>query len=245
LRADDEGPVKLIVPAWGITSGADGSGLFNELFRFVAADGVANYQIDYVNYEEALRRVVHGQAECVYPVPIQTFDMFFKDAEQVDLIESLPVFISKSYIFSRPGEPVLARLEDMRDMLLIQILGENYNHDFLGLGARFLNVETETEKIKLLLAGRGHAMIGSVPDILYSFKALGVEILPYNPDFSVLDYPNNLTCRASARTKALVDAFSARIKATFEDGSLKAFIAKQGVPLHLIDNFLAVPAVSQ
>ncbi len=240
-EAKDSGenrPMKVIMPLWGPSIQADGTGMFVDLFRFVLKGHEHRYEIEYVSYDKALRLLLYSDVDCAYPVSKPTILVSMKHVDAAQLIQSQPVLVSKTYVFSRPGEPVFSTMEALKGKLLIQIRGENYNHNFTTVRARFWNVDSEPEKVRVLLGGRGDAMLGSMPDILITFAEMGVEIPPYDPDFSVLDYDNAMTCRNSAEAAALVDLFNRRIRETVEDGSLRAHAVDNGVPELVVDAFL-------
>lgn len=236
--AADDARATVIMPVWGLTLQENGEGLYNKLFQFLLADKSDQYVIKYVPYEEALRLLVYGTVDCAYPIPKSELDIPFAHVSYGNLDETRPVFISYAYVFSRSGDPVISSYDEMRDKVMIQIEGENYNHDFSSLGVEMVNVASETEKVELLMTGRAHAMIASMPDILYSFRALKIEPFAHNMEFALMDYPNVLTCHRSKRTRALMEHFNARIAATLADGGLKAFAIDQGVSAEIVDNFL-------
>lgn len=229
---------KIIIPTWGLTLQENGEGLFNELLQFLFSENQTAIKLEYVAYEEALRRLMHGEAQCAYPIPKRALEVTLQHATKEDFIESHPVLISRSHVFSRMGDPILSSMASLNGKTLIQIRGENYNHNFRHIDAKLLNVASETEKVGLLLAGRGHAMIASMPDILYSFRALKTDALPYDSQFTLLDYPNSVTCRRTAATEALIANFNERIEQTLTNGSLRRFSIEQGIPENLIDDFL-------
>jgi len=237
--ADDTArPMKVIMPLWGPSIQADGTGMFVDLFKFVLQGHEDRYEIEYVSYDKALRLLLYSDVDCAYPVSKKTIMVSMQHTDPSQMVQSLPVLVSKTYVFSRPGEPVFSSMDELKDKLLIQIRGENYNHNFKTAQARFWNVDTEPEKVRVLLGGRGDAMLGSMPEILISFAELGVEMPPYDPDFSVLDYNNAMTCRSSAEAQSLVELFNRRIRETVEDGSLRAQAVDNGVPELVVDAFL-------
>jgi ABC-type amino acid transport substrate-binding protein len=230
----------IIMPAWGLTLQADGTGLFNALFDFVMAERRGEVEVSYVSYETMLRLLVNKSAACAYPLAKATLLSTDRYVEPDSLIESLPPLVSKTYLFTRPGEPIIRASDSLKDKLLIQIHGENYNHNSFAREARFLNVETEADKVRLLLAGRGHGMLASMPDILFSMQALDAPALPHDDSFSLFDYNNSVLCRRVPDTEAFVAYFDARVRALLADGSLKAFIAANGVPAADVENYLPV-----
>jgi|GEM_PF-1629214 len=238
VQAEDARPMKVIMPLWGPSIQADGTGMFVDMFRFVLKGHEDRYDIDFVSYDKALRLLIYSDVDCAYPISKKTIMVSMKHTDPDQMVQSLPVLVSKTYLFSRPGEPVFSGMDQLKDKLLIQIRGENYNHNFRMSQARFWNVDTEIEKVRVLLEGRGDAMLGSMPEILISFAELGVEIPPYDPDFTVLDYNNAMTCRSSPEASALVDLFNQRIRETVEDGSLRARAVDHGVPESAVDAFL-------
>lgn len=242
VRAEDESeaPVKVIMPLWGPTIQADGSGLFVDLFHFVMDDWQGEYAVDFVSYDEVLQQLLYSDSECAYPLNKPSVLVSYKHTDPGGLVESRPVLVSKTYLFSRQGDPVIKSREDMNGKLLIQIRGENYNHNFKTSQARFWNVDTEIDKVTVLLSGRGDAMLGSLPDIYFSFRDLDVDIPPYDPDFAVLDYRNAMVCRTSGKTQAMINHFNARVNQLVADGGLRARAISQGVPELIVDAFLPV-----
>lgn len=236
-RADDW-PLKVILPTWGPTIQADGTGMFVDLFRFALEGHEDKYQIEYVSYDKALKLLLYSEAHCAYPIARRTLRVSVRHLNSDGLVESHPILISKTFLFSRPNDKLISSVRQMRGKLLIQIRGENYNHNFKTSGARFWNVDSEPEKIRVLLSGRGDALLGSMPDILFSFDDLGQGILPFDPDFPVLEYDNAMTCKATDTARKLVDIFNRRVESTLKDGSLKAFTIESGVPEILVDTFL-------
>ncbi|NVJ97036.1 MAG: hypothetical protein HWE25_02725 [Alphaproteobacteria bacterium] len=236
-QADDK-PVTVIMPLWGPTIEEDGTGMFVDLFRFAMQGREADYQIRFVSYDDALQQLLYGDAECAYPINKPAVLVSYQHTDGAKLLETRPVLISKSYVFSRPGEHPISSMEGIKGKLLIQIRGENYNHNFRTSQARFWNVDSELDKVKVLLEGRGDGMLGSLPDIYFSFRQLNVEIPPYDPDFPLLEYKNAMVCQASPQTDELVTYFTDRVNQTLADGSLRAETVRLGVPELIVDAFL-------
>ena len=230
--------VQVIMPEWGPTLTRGGGGLYGELFKFILPPDKARYTVETIKYDEALRRLLYSNVDCAYPLTKRALEVSIQQGEQVDMIESMPVLISKSYLFSRPGSPLIRSVKHMEGKVLIQIAGENYNHNFRGLDAQFQNVASASETVRLLLAGRGDAMFGSLPDILFSIADMGVPLPDFDPDFVVLEYENAVTCRESDRAAALIREFDERVRVTLADGSLRKFVISQGVPAMLVDAYL-------
>lgn len=238
----DEKPVKVIMPLWGPSIQADGTGMFVDIFRFVLEGHEDQYEIEYVSYDKALRLLLYSDADCAFPIGRSSILVSMKHEDPEQLIQSVPVLVSRTYLFSRPGMPLLGDMPSLEGKLLIQIRGENYNHNFKTSQARFWNVDSELDKVRVLLEGRGDAMLGSMPEIMISFRQLGVEVPPYDPAFSVLDYDNAITCRNTARGRDFVTLFSERVAETLQDGSLRKMIVEGGVPEAIVDAFLPTVA---
>lgn len=243
--ADDqtENPVQVVLPLWGPTIQADGTGLFVDLFHFAMQGQEDAYDIEFVSYDDTLQLLLYSDAMCAYPLNKPAVLVSVKHTNPDKLLESRPVLVSKTYLFSRPGDPLINSVDGMNGKLLIQIRGENYNHNFKTSQARFWNVDSEINKVKVLLAGRGDGMLGSLPDIYFSFVQLDVPIPPYDPDFAPLDYRNALVCRDSTKTQQLVAHFSRRINQTLADGSLRSRAVELGVPELIVDAFLPAQAL--
>jgi len=234
-------PVDILMPLWGPSIETNGSGLYVELLHFILRGTDHGYRTHFVDYDDLNQMLLYGGHYCAYPISKATLLASIGVLDPESLLESRPVLVSHTHAFSREGEAVLKTEAQLRNKLLIQIRGENYNHNESTRLARFWNVDSELRKVEVLLSGRGDAMLGSMPEILFSFEQLGIPLLPYDPDFNILSYRNALTCRAVPGAKAIVEGFSRRVDSALADGALRQKAIALGVPEVLVDSYLPTP----
>lgn len=239
--AQSDKPIDILMPLWGPSIETNGSGLYIELLHFILRGTDQAYRTHFVAYDDLNQMLLYGGYYCAYPISKATLLASIGVLDPDSLLESRPVLVSHTHAFSREGDPVLKTEAELRNKLLIQIRGENYNHNESTRLARYWNVDSELRKVEVLLSGRGDAMLGSMPEILFSFQRVGVPMLPYDPDFNILSYSNALTCRAVPEAQGIVQRFSRRVDSALADGTLRQKAIALGVPEVLVDSYLPTP----
>ena len=228
----------MIATAWGQTLSEDGTGLYNDLLSLLTDRLSAPPAIRIIPYERAIQRFPGYEAACIYPFGRSDFLQAKPDIGDAALIESRPVFMAPSFVFSPPEQPAIRSWDELRDRKLIQQLGEWYDHLLPNLGVEFFNVPDESAKVKAILAGRADGMFGTVPDILIVFRTAGIKPLPFDPAFPVSHYAIGFTCADSPDTRAFVSDINERADALRADGSIELFFRLRGIHGPALENLV-------
>jgi ABC-type amino acid transport substrate-binding protein len=219
---------------WGMTLALDGTGFYNDVIHQVLASGAVQKPYLPLPYKRAKTEFAKTGGSCLYPARIEHLRRGGEIGSATDYVETLPLVLVESHIFSRPGMPPLTSLDELAGRLVAYPNGSALPTAFGKYGATFVPTTDETTKARMLIAGRVDHMSGSLPDNFFVFKALGEDLPPYNPEMALIRIGVGVVCHKTAENEALVEMVNAALAKPESRAALEAIFRDAG----LEDRFL-------
>ncbi|WP_417451934.1 hypothetical protein [Kordiimonas sp.] len=220
--------------SWGMTLALDGTGFYNELIGHVlplvtdeaAANGRAYVPLP---YKRAKMQFEILENSCIYPATIEHLRRGQDIDNRQEYIETSPMLVVESHIFSRPGMPPLTSMDALANRTVAYPNGSSLPVVLKDYNIRFVPTTDENTKARMLIAGRVDHMSGSLPDNIFVFQALGHPLPPYNPDLSLLKVGVGIVCHRNGKNEAFVAAVNAVLAKPHMRQKMEVFLRDKGV----------------
>lgn len=197
--------------------------LINRILVETGFDG--RYEIVVVPMKRAKKQFLLGKVACYAP-GLDTFDESELPDNVHQLLTSAPMNIALVRVVSRNGESLVNSLKQIgKNDTLSLVRGVPTNDVMLQMMAKAgqtFQVNSEVENIKMLASGRVNRLLVFYPDVLFAYKQLNIEELPYAQSYSPLVIKDNLVCHPQHR--AFFDAFDKTLLEYEQNGTLKQIL---------------------
>ncbi len=173
---------------------------------------------------------------CVFPV--ETHSQRKIDSAK-SVVRSHIAFKMNVRVYTKPGLPLIKRIEDIENLRLVHPLRANLLDEVITVPYKSIVVTSFENRVRMLMMGRVDVMVGSSPPSNLILSAAGIDpALMYEPSLILAELPIVLMCHAGDAQEKLVHTFNENLRNAQKDGPLKALFEKHGL---VYDEF-AVPA---
>ncbi len=214
---------------WGMTLALDGSGFYNDLVTYVLTQIPDSKPYLALPYKRAKVEFDARDRSCLYPGNIDHLKRGNDILDVAGYIETMPMVLVESHIFSQPGQAPLERLEQLAGKMVAFPNGSALPNVLAQYGATFVPTTDETTKARMLLAGRVDHMSGSLPDNIFVFDVMGESLPPYNPTLALIKVGVGIVCHRTAENIAFVGAVNGVLANRHHRQALEALFEAQGV----------------
>lgn len=223
-----------------IIATAELSGLFQSLENTDGSPGVyqvlinrileetgfdSRYEIVVVPMKRAKKQFVLGKVACYAP-GLDTFDENELPDNAQQLLTSAPMNIALVRVVSRNGESLVSSLKQIgKNDTISLVRGVPTNalmQQMMAQAGQTFQVNSEVENLKMLASGRVNRLLVFYPDVLFAYKQLNIDELPYAQSYSPLIIKDNLVCHPQHR--AFFDAFNKTLLNYEQNGTLKQIL---------------------
>ncbi len=123
-----------------------------------------------------------------------------------DVVETEAMGVAKIYIFSAPGKPAYASLDELQGKRVGIRNGMPYGKSFDAANLDAQSTSVISANISKLENDRIDAMVAYVPDAYDAFESLGKAPFPHDKDKPVAVHPDAMVCRGAPAD--LVETFN-------------------------------------
>lgn len=207
----------------------EGPGVYNEILqKAVNESGLADeVEITVMPMSRAKREFVDRRFACYAP-GIATFDLNDRTKNLQDVLISMPLNKAMVRIIVREASQVVHQLSDIPDHAVISIVrGTPMSEAMQALAERVMQVfyvSSETENVKMLMAGKVDYLLSFYPDVLFAYKELGMKPLPYSTDFTPLSIDDTLICHQDH--EHIFNIINNQLQAFAQNGTLQQMLGE-------------------
>lgn len=227
-------PKKVIVGAqlsglFHIPGEHEGPGVYNEILKKAVNDSGLADEVDIIvmPMSRAKRGFVDKHYACYAP-GIATFDLNDSTKDLQDVLISMPLNKALVRIIVREASQVVHQLSDIPNHAVISIVrGTPMSEAMQALAERVMQVfyvSSETENVQMLMAGKVDYLLSFYPDVLFAYKELGMQPLPYSKDFTPLAIDDTMICHQGH--EHIFNIINNQLKAFAQNGTLQQMLGE-------------------
>ena len=201
------------------------SGAYDKVFLKIKEQGVG-FTFQFSPIIRAKHNFNNKAINCLSPSDAS--DSFFP----FPTVQSTPINYAKAYIFSRKGEPVINKVEDLHGKKVGIRTGMNFNKELAEH-----DVEFEIEYVrdialnyKKLMAKRIDAFIAYTPDIWNLIGSRELADLTYEHKLSLLTHPESVVCHDTPSNRAFIKQFDYELNKLIQQGKLEELLGISYTP---------------
>lgn len=214
---------------WGMTLAQDGSGFYNEIAADLLDGAGAGVAYQLMPYRRAKARFLDGNGACIYPSAVDVIMAGGFKGDASSLVESAPLFETRTHIFARRGERAPTTLADLRGKTVAVPSGSVMRNILEAAGAELINVFDETDKARMLLTARVDYMTAMLPDAVLVFDALGEPLPAFDTDLVFLQNTIGVVCHRTPQTEAFIRQLNGRISALAGSRAYQTRLEEAGI----------------
>ncbi len=193
------------------------------------------YELVVVPMKRAKKQFVLGKVACYAP-GLDTFDENELPDNVQQLLTSVPMNIALVRVVSRNGESLVSSIKQIgKNDTISLVRGVPTNsimQQMMAQAGQTFQVNSEVENLKMLASGRVNRLLVFYPDVLFAYKQLNIDELPYAQSYSPLVIKDNLVCHPQHR--AFFDAFEKALLNYEHNGTLKQILGDYYVSPHTL-----------
>ncbi|WP_262689828.1 substrate-binding periplasmic protein [Kordiimonas aestuarii] len=196
---------------WGYTLAQDGSGFYNDVVHDLMDDFPLKASYQLMPYRRAKSRFLAHDSACLYPSAVAILTAGQHVESTPDLIETRPLFTTRTHIFARRGEKPPRVLADLKGKTVAVPSGSVMHAVLAGTGAELIAVHDETDKARMLLTARVDYITAMLPDAVLVFDALQEPLPTFDERLRFLETGIGIVCHRTPETQTFIKAMDQRI----------------------------------
>jgi len=203
---------------------SDGQGQYNQLWNKLTSLGVSKKLLVFP-LKRALRNYKPTGNSCIFPSKINSLIKIFPQFNNSDFIASNGVDYVRIKVMTRPGEPVVKELSQLRGKRVAIWNGLDPKAFLPGLDVRIETTLNEEVRLKMLYGNRVDAIIGFIPDALIAADKLGIKVPSHEGAYTYFaDSPITLVCYNTEENRKFINKFNTLIKQLKLSGELREIL---------------------
>ena len=199
----------------------NGEGHYHQFLAALEERGVA-IDLDIVSLQRGLRYMEEEATACNFPATINAIIRSYPAFADIPLIAGDPVDHISLRVFTRPGEPVVSDMAELKGRRVALWNGLDPEAFLGGSGALVESTPNESVRVRMLTAGRLDVIIGFMPDVLLVAEAQGMPVPHYAESLALyLDEGATIVCRDTAANREQLAAFNVALDSLKRSGELQ------------------------
>ncbi|MCH8532849.1 MAG: transporter substrate-binding domain-containing protein [Saccharospirillum sp.] len=202
----------------------NGEGHYHQFLAAIGEQGVV-VDLDIVSLQRGLRYMEEEADACNFPATINAIMQSYPAFADIPLIAGEPVDHISLRVFTRPGEPVVSDMAELKGRRVALWNGLDPEALLRGAGALVEPTPNESVRVRMLAAGRMDVIIGFMPDVLLVAEAQGIPVPHYAESLALyLDEGATIVCRDTASNREQLAAFNVALNALKRSGELQRIL---------------------
>lgn len=170
-------------------------------------------------------RDLESHNQCVFPTSVNSITTFIPAYEALSLIASKPVDYISMRVFSRPGEPVIKELSQLRGKTIAVWSGMDVEVFLSGMNVEVETTPSELIRAKMLDKGRIDAILGFIPDVVLAAEQLDLPTPQYEESLALFRGEGaSMVCHDTPANRNFIDQFNREISALKASGELRKIL---------------------